>query len=197
MKMKLISKKDFDEMKKEFDDYDNNRETVIKKSRDILKLSKQIIYAVHRDDLKEAERLVKKIEEKKKKIKKLVSENTKLEDIGAYRVAIGEYVEAILYYNYIRDKKILTHKALNVTTEHYLLGIIDLTGELGRKAVQLAGKDDFKRVVEIKDTVAEIYGELLKFDFRDSNMRRKFDSVKYDLKKLEDLVLDLKLKGKI
>ncbi len=193
----MIDENDFEEMKKEFDNYDDNRELVIKKSRDILKLSKQIIYAVHRDDLKEVEKLVKKIEEKKKKIEKLVSKNSKLEEIGAYRVAIGEYVEAILYHNYIKDRKILTHKDLKVTTEHYLLGIIDLTGELGRKAVQLAGKDEFKYVVEIKETVAEIYGMLLKFDFRDSNMRRKFDSVKYDLKKLEDMVLDLKLKGKI
>ena len=52
-------------------------------------------------------------------------------------------------------------------------------------------------VVEIRDVVDEIYGELLKFDFRDSDLRRKFDSVKYDLKKLEDLLLELKLKGKI
>jgi len=75
--------------------------------------------------------------------------------------------------------------------------LIDLTGELGRKAVQLAGKGSFKKVVAIRDTVSEIYGVLLKFDFRDSDMRRKFDSVKYDLKKLEDLVLELKLKGKL
>jgi len=97
----------------------------------------------------------------------------------------------------VAQKKIVTHKFLKVTTEHYLLGLIDLTGELGRKAVQLAGKGDFKEVVLIRDAVSEIYGELLKFDFRDSDMRRKFDSVKYDLKKLEDLVLDLKLKGKL
>ena len=68
---------------------------------------------------------------------------------------------------------------------------------MGRKAVQLAGKGEFKKVVGIRDAVSEIYGALLNFDFRDSDMRRKFDSVKYDLKKLEDLVLDLKLKGKI
>ena len=41
-----------------------------------------------------------------------------------------------------------------------------------------------------------MYGELLKFDFRDNEVRRKFDAVKYDLRKLEDLVLDLKLKGR-
>ncbi len=193
----MLNKKDFNEIRKEFNSFDDNRELVIKKSRDILKLSKQIIYSVHRDDLKEAGKLVSKIELEKKKVENIVSKNSKLESIGAYRVAIGEYVEALLYYYFIKNKKIITHKFLKVTTEHYLLGLIDLTGELGRKAVQLAGKGVFKKVVLIRDAVNEIYGELLKFDFRDSDMRRKFDSVKYDLKKLEDLVLDLKLKGKI
>jgi len=193
----MLNKNDLKEMRKEFNSFDDNREMVIKNSRDILKLSKQIIYSVHRDDLKEAGKLVKKIESEKKKVEKIVCKNSKLESIGAYRVAIGEYVEAMLYYYFVKNKNIATHKYLKVTTEHYLMGLIDLTGELGRKAVQLAGKGIFKKVVLIRDAVSDIYGELLKFDFRDSDMRRKFDSVKYDLKKLEDLVLDLKLKGKL
>ena len=60
----------------------------------------------------------------------------------------------------------------------------------------LAGKGEVEKVIKIKDEVDTIYGELLKFDFRDNEVRRKFDSIKYDLRKLEDLVLDLKLKGR-
>ena len=193
----MLNKNDFSEMRKEFNSNDNNRELVIKKSRDILKLSKQVIYSVHRDELVEAGKLVKNIEVEKKRVEKLIAEKSKIKGIGAYRVAIGEYVEALLYYHFIKNKRIITHKYLKVTTEHYLFGLIDLTGELGRKAVQYAGSGQFKKVVGIRDAVSEIFGALLKFDFRDSDMRRKFDSVKYDLKKLEDLVLDLKLKEKI
>jgi predicted translin family RNA/ssDNA-binding protein len=193
----MLNKNDFKEMRKEFNSFDDNRELVIKKSRDVLKLSKQVIYSVHRGNIKEATSLVKQIEVEKKKAEKIVVKNAKLQSIGAYKVAIGEYVEAMLYYSFIKNGNILTRKYLRVATEHYLLGLIDLTGELGRKAVQLAGKGEFKKVVSIRDAVSEIYGMLLKFDFRDSDMRRKFDSVKYDLKKLEDLVLELKLKGKL
>ena len=193
----MLNKNDFKEMREEFNSFDNNREIVIKKSRDVLKLSKQVIYSVHRGDMKESLNLVKKIKSEKDKVEEMVSRSSKLESIGAYRVAIGEYVEALLYYNCIKNKKILTHKALKVTTEHNLVRLIDLTGELGRKAVHLAGNGEFKKVVGIRDAVSEIYGMLLKFDFRESDVRRKFDSVKYDLKKLEDLVLDLKLKGKL
>jgi len=193
----MLNKKDLLEMRKEFNSYDDNREKVIKQSRDVLKLSKQIIYSVHRDDMVEAGKLVKKIEVAKKNVEKITVLRSKLGEIGAYRVAIGEYVEALLYYYFLKNGNITTHRFLNVSTEHYLFGLIDLTGEMGRKAVQYAGKDKYKEVVKIKDAVSLIYGELLKFDFRDSDMRRKFDSVKYDLKKLEDLVLDLKLKGKL
>lgn len=193
----MFDKQDFKDMRDEFDAFDNNREEIIKKSRDILKLSKQIIYCVHRDDIKEAEKLVEKIEAEKKRAEAIIARDYELASVGAYAVSIGEYVEAILYFSFIKHKKLPSHKQLKVSTDHYLFGLIDLTGELGRKAVQLAGKGIFDKVVEIRDLVSEIYGELLKFDFRDSDMRRKFDSVKYDLKKLEDLVLDLKLKDKI
>jgi len=193
----ILNKKSFESMKKEFDNNDTNRELLIKKSRDVLKLSKQVIYAVHRNDLSEATKLSKAIQKEKKLAENLIKKVPNLSSVGAYRVAIGEYAEAMLYLNYVKSKKISTSKELKINTTNYLFGLIDLTGELGRKAVQSAGKGDYSNVVEIKDTVSEIFGELLKFDFRDSDMRRKFDSVKYDLKKLEDLTLELKLKGKI
>jgi len=184
-------------MKKEFNSFDENREKVIKKSRDVLKLSKQIIYAVHRGAMDEALSFIKKIKSEKTHLTKLIKKDIGLNSIGAYKVAIGEYAEALLYYLYLKTKKIATRSQLDINTTHYLLGLIDLTGELGRKAVQYAGNGRFAEVVEIKDAVSSIYGELLNFDFRESDLRRKFDSVKYDLKKLEDLVLDLKLKGKL
>lgn len=193
----MLDKKSFSVMKKEFESHDNNRELLIKKSRDVLKLSKQIIYAVHRDSISEALRLEKDIKKEKKALEKIVNKSNTLSCVGAYKVAVSEYVEAILYLYYIKDKKILTLKDIGVLTEQYLFGIIDLTGELGRNAVKSAGKGEYNKVLEIRDIVSEIFGELLKFDFRDNDMRRKFDSVKYDLKKLEDLCLELKLKGKI
>jgi predicted translin family RNA/ssDNA-binding protein len=193
----MLDQKDLNGMKREYAEFDENREILIKKSRDVLKLSKQIIYSTHRGDLKEAALLVDSIKVKLEELQRMASKDFKLENVGAYRSVIGEYVEALLYFFYVSHKKILTHSDLGVDTESYLFGLCDLTGELVRKAVFLAGKDKCKEVLEIKDLVDEIYGELLKFDIRNGDLRRKFDAVKYDLRKLEDLVLDLKLKGKL
>ncbi len=171
--------------------YDEEREHLIKKSRDVLKLSKQIIYAVHRDELAAAAKLVAQIEREKKKLDQIALHSKKMESEGSYKVAIQEYVEALLYYHFIKTGEL---PDMHVAADHFVLGLADLPGELVRKAVFLAGKGETESVVKIKDEVDMIYGELLKFDFRDNEIRRKVDAVKYELRKLEDLVLDLKLR---
>lgn len=190
----MINKEDFKEMLKESDEFDNQRELLIKKSRDILKLSKQIIYSVHRNELKESEKLMKDMDKEIKEINSYVKKNPKMYHQGSYKVAIQEYVEAALYFNYAKDKKILTRKELDIETDYYLLGIADLSGELFRKAVHDATDENYDSVFEIRKIVEDIYSELLKFNIRESDLRRKFDAIKYDLNKLQDLCLKIKLK---
>lgn len=184
----------FNNLNKSFKDYDTQRETLIKKSRDVLKLSKLIIYAVHRDELDKAEELVQEIERERQELEDIAAHNPKMAYEGSYKIAIQEYAEALLYYNFIKTGELIE---LGTLPEHFVLGLADLPGELVRKAVYLAGKGEVQKVIKIKDVVDMIYGEMLKFDFRDNEIRRKVDSIKYDLRKLEDLVLDLKLKGKL
>lgn len=183
----------FAKLQKETQLYDEEREKLIKKSRDVLKLSKLVIYAVHRDEMDQAAKLTKSIEKEKKELDKIAEHSTKMLCEGSYKIAIQEYVEAILYYNFVKEGKLVD---LDVSAEHFVLGLSDLPGELVRRAVFLAGKGQVEKVIVIKDNVDQIYGELLKFDFRDNEIRRKVDAVKYELRKLEDLVLDLKLKGR-
>ncbi len=181
----------FTKLRQEFQDYDTQRENLIKKSRDLLKLSKQAIYAVHRDELKAAAVLVQQLERERQALESIATHNQKMAYEGSYKIAIQEYVEAVLYYQFIKTGKL---PDLNVLTEYYVLGLCDLPGELVRRAVFLAGKGDTKAVQKIRDEIDLIYGELLKFDFRDHEVRRKVDAVKYELRKMEDLVLDLKLR---
>lgn len=190
----MIDKKDFKTLVKDFESLDEQRELLIKKSRDVLKLSKQLIYALHRDDVKTAKNLKAKIQATKSKLNCIALKRTELQNVGAYRVAIQEYVEALCYYSYIVNNKIPTHKELKVSAPHYLLGVCDLTGELVRKAINDAIKGDLKSAIKIKGVVEELYGELLQFDFRGGETRKKFDGIKYDLKRLEDIALSITLK---
>ena len=188
----MLDKKEFGKIRKEIEDFDTEREKIIQKSRIIINLSKKIIYALHRNDIKSASLFVKEIESKKKDL----SVNIWL-DTNINQVAVQEYVEALCYYHFIKSKKIPSRTSLKVDTTSYLLGLCDLTGELARKAVNSVINKNFKEAVEIKDLVEEIYGEFLEFNLRNSELRKKSDQIKWNLKKLEDIVYELKIKGRI
>src|SRR3989344_678176 len=137
----MLNKKEFQDIKKDLAKFELQREQEIIKSRDIIKLSKLIIYSLHRSNLNDAEKYIAEI---KSKVNKLEKSNY---DIELSNVARQEYAEAFCYYGFIKNKKIPTRKELNVDTPSYLLGICDLTGELVRKAVDDAIKGNFLQVV--------------------------------------------------
>lgn len=178
----MLNKQEFKNIVKELEAYEKNRESLIQLSRAIIQLSKQIIYSVHRNDLKNASKLIKEI---KAKVRKLPKENF---DAGIINVAKYEYVEAICFYEFVKNNRIPTKKVLGIDVDSYLLGLADLTGELVREAVNESIKKNFRFVIKIKDLLDEIYGEFLKFDLRNSELRQKYDSIKWNLKKVEDLV---------
>ncbi len=189
----MLDKKSFEAMRREYELADQRREGLIQKSREVVKLSKQLIYAVQRHDIKEAERFAKELREKKQALGK-ENEAVGLDYTGALKIALQEYVEALVFFEFVRRNDVPSAKALGVSIENYLLGLGDLTGELVRLAINYAIKGETEKVIPIKEFVSELYYEMMQFDFRNSELRKKFDGMKYDLKKLEELVLGLKLK---
>lgn len=51
---------EFEQIQKNYDEYNEKRDTIIKKSRDILRNSKHAIYALHRQDFDKTDELLKK-----------------------------------------------------------------------------------------------------------------------------------------
>ena len=191
----MIDKIDLENTRKKIESFDEKRELLIKDSRKVIKTSKLLIYSLHRKELKEAENFAVQIKNELSELEKHTALHDELKYSPSYKIAVQEYVEAMAFFQFISEKRLVSRKELNVDAEAYILGICDLTGELVRKAINSAIAKDFKLASDIKDFVSELYGELLKFDFRNGMMRKKFDSIKYDLKKLEDLMYDLKTKG--
>ena len=187
----MIDKKDFARIKKELSGFDDQRENLIKASRDLLRDSKKAIYLIHRNEIKSAEKKLIAIEKQNSIIQKDVKCNPKLDFIGAYSVAIQEYVEAKTFLGFVRDRKIPSCAKLKVQVEDYLLGLCDLTGELGRRAVHAAIRKDADEVKEIRAVVEQIYGLFLELNLRNGELRKKSDSIKWNLKKIEDITYDM------
>lgn len=187
----LINQLEFEEIKKELSLFEEKREKAIATSRDIINLSKQIIYAIHRGDMKRADDLLPEI---KAKVASLPEGNT---DTDMPYVARQEYVEAATYLGFIKSGCLATRKDLDVKWPEYLAGLCDLTGELVRKAVKDVIEKRYESAKKIHRLVGEMYGAFLQFDLRGGELRKKSDSIKWNLKKLEDVMYDIELKGKL
>ncbi len=176
---------------------DESLEQAIRKSRDVIRLSKQLVYALHRKDLDAAQELEIRLFEEVKNLK-LISENlASINFSGSYKVAIQEFVEAVSFYDFVKGNDIRDYKELDVSIEYYLMGLCDLTGELVRKAINSVIDGDYQTALKIRDFVKELYGQFLEINFKNGELRKKFDSIKYDLKKLDDVVYELKIRDKI
>lgn len=188
----MLDRKEFAEMRKEIAARDEAREQIIALSRDIISLSKRVIYATLRRDPETAR---KKFAE----LKGLVARLRKIDiplDTNISSTAYQEYVEAAAILHFAENGELITRKALEVDAESYLLGMCDLTGELVRKAVDEVINQNFEAALKIKELVSLIYGEFLEFNLRNSELRKKSDQIKWNLQKIEDLVCDVKVKGR-
>ena len=179
-------RKMFDKLRRDYDKEDKLRDDLINKSRELIKLSKRIIYSVHRGELEKASLYVKDIKARKGSLDKFNKQDSYLKN------AVQEYVEALLFYTYVKNNVIIGPEELKVDYESYLLGMCDLTGELMRFATNQFISENFDKVLDVKKILDLIYDELGLFDFRNSELRRKYDSIKYSVKKIDDLIIEIK-----
>ena len=185
---------ELEELRKELERADAKREELIAKSRELIKQSKTAIYALQRGDDKTAATVLAGMKNEVRLLEPFLKDTV---FAGVIKPAIQEYIEAACFREFVLTGNMLPRKELGVSAEHYLAGLCDLSGEIVRKAINAAINDDSKTVVRAKKFVEELYYGLLQFDLRNGELRRKFDGLKYDLKKMEDLLLSLKLQGKV
>jgi predicted translin family RNA/ssDNA-binding protein len=200
---------------------DEQREQLIKRSRDVLKCSKQAIYALQRGDTARAEDL---IAQGKRGATELIVVTVTLPHLryGALSSALEEWAEAAIFAVFLRERRIPTMAELEIVNrEEYLGGVMDFCGEVNRFAVLAATRRDAAAVNAAREAVDRLLAQLMLFDFKNGNLRRKYgalrgripmralpppplispfppppcfaDGVKYTLNKLEQVCYDLSL----
>lgn len=178
-------------------EYDAQRETVIKRSRDMQKAAKTAIYCLHRADDAGAGKDLATVEKVAEELRPLLTAEPTLRH-GGFSNAIEEYAEAAIFRYYLAHGSLMPYSLLPLATrEEYLGGLLDFTGELNRYAVLRATARDVASVTRARDVVDVIFGQMLQFDLRNGSARKKFDTLKYTLKKLESLLYELQLSSAI
>ncbi|MBN2881523.1 hypothetical protein JXM83_05740 [Candidatus Woesearchaeota archaeon] len=183
-----VNKEEFLNIAKDYDAYDLLREDLIACSRLVLKESKKLIFGLNRNSDVNLDDIKKSFDS----MNSVVAKNDILLSEGSYSIAVQEYVEAVVYYYVVRERRVPSKVELNVPDELYMLGICDLAGELTRYAVNSSISGQYDVAVEMRDFLSDLYSILLEFNPRNGNLRKKIDGVKWELRKIEDLILSNK-----
>lgn len=84
---------------------------------------------------------------------------------------------------------------LHLDLEDYLMGLLNLATELSRFAVNSVTHGDYNRPLQISKFVAELNAGFRLLNLKNDSLRKRFDALKYDVKKIEEVVYDLSLRG--
>ncbi|KAK0464563.1 translin [Desarmillaria tabescens] len=81
-----------------------------------------------------------------------------------------------------------------LSIEDYLHGLITLVNELSRLAVNAVTLGNFQEPVKISIFVKDLFAGFTMLNLKNDQLRRRFDSLKYDMKKVEEVVYDVSLR---
>lgn len=150
------------------------RENLIKNTRQIVILCSESIIDCHKNDTKSAAKKVLAA-------KKLLEQYRRKTSEGLYRYLIlpeQEFVEASSLLSILQGKQIPTVESLKVKEESYVLGLLDCIGELRRSVydkIRVGKATEAKNTFEIME---ELYLQLYPFAYFDKlvkEVRKKLD----------------------
>jgi len=91
--------------------------------------------------------------------------------------------------------KMVQSDGFHLDVEDYLMGILLMASELSRFAINSVTMGDFDRPWNISRFLAELNSGFRLLNFKNEGMRKRFDSLKYDVKKIEEVVYDISIRG--
>lgn len=172
---------------------DKNRRELIGASNQALNMSKRAIFALHRSDRKQSDKLLDEASALFKQSEKLFVRFPELAYEGAYKAALEEYAEALLFSNYLKNGKIESIDKRAMSEDIYIAGLCDTTGEIVRHALKSVTSGDTKSLKQAYDTVESVVEFLLELDLT-GYLRTKFDQSKKNLRKLEEMSYDISIR---
>ena len=152
----------------------DDREFLLKNSREIIVLCSRSIIATHKGDLKIGKKNAQQAEVLLKKYRKKLNVNLKRYLVTPEQ----EFVEAIALIAIAEKKEIPSSQKLAVMSESYVLGLLDCIGELKRMVFDKLRNNEIEESVRIFNIMENLYLQLYTFSMYDKvvkEARRKID----------------------
>ena len=167
-------KSSLDRISKTLSKTQDNREFLLKNTREIIILCSRSIISVHKGDLKTAKKNLIQADLLLKKYRKKATS-----DLRRYLVTSEqEFVEAACLIAVVEGKEIPSDKKLKVFEESYVLGLLDCVGELKRMVFDKIRIGSIKDALRIFEIMENLYLHLYTFSMYDKvvkEARRKID----------------------
>lgn len=117
-------------------------------------------------------------------------------------IALVIYLEAGFLVTYETTAEILglktqQNEGFYLELESYLHGILHLSTELSRFAVNAVTMGDYSRVKSLQLFLNDINSGFRLLNLKNDGLRKRFDALKYDVKKIESIIYDLSIRGLI
>jgi predicted translin family RNA/ssDNA-binding protein len=91
--------------------------------------------------------------------------------------------------------KLSRDEGFHMDIEDYLMGLLQLANELSRLSVNAVTSGDYSRPVRIARFIADLDSGFRLLNLKNDTLRKRYDGLKYDLKKAEEVVYDLTIRG--
>ena len=175
-------KSSLNKISKSLDAAQGSREYLIKNTRDVIISCSQSIIAAHKGDLPDAKK-------KLQNAQKLLLANRKKADSESKRYLLTpeqELVEATCFIAVLENKPIPSIDTLKVSNESYVLGLLDLIGELKRNVFDNIRVGKSKEAARIFEIMENLYLYLYPFAMYDKLVKEARKKLDVNRKLIED-----------
>jgi translin len=173
MKLKEI----FTKIIKNLDEIDNNREEILKISRQMIRNCSVAIKSIHRKEYNIYQEKIDEIKLNHTKLLEIVEQNP--HDFSRYlKTPEQEYTEAICLHAIINKLDLPDPTTYKISDVNYLLGLADVVGELRRFILDKIRIGEIDDLDQILDDMEDIYSHLFSLDYPKGitqDLRRKTD----------------------
>ncbi len=167
------------------------RRKIISASNLIINEAKRAIFSAHRGDDKQAQIKISDLIKQVKGLEKTFTVS-RLYQEGAYVASVEELAEAHFLSLALARKQLSAIPGIHLSAESYMGGLSDLTGELVRHAVNSIARGQYTNALIDQKIINSVMDKLIQADLT-GYQRTKYDQARSNLKKIEEIVYQLKI----
>lgn len=179
---------------------DEAREQIIKITRDVIREAGYAITEANAGNTTAAKTHLEEALKRWKEVSEIISEHEELRHSGIIYNAGMELAEAAIFLSIIEGVPIPGPDDIGVHQIPYLLGLLDVVGELRRYATAKVRENDFEEAWKAFHAAEVIFLSTKFMDYPDRlvpGLRRKIDAARYSVEDLRKFLTDMESRVKL